>query len=48
MTDFGRRPADETSGDRRPADIAGARMETLARLPLFFGLNGRRVVVAGD
>lgn len=33
---------------RRPAITAEARMAPLARLPVFFGLKGRRVVVAGD
>src|SRR5690242_4492992 len=30
-----------------PSDIRSPRMEALARLPVFFALNGRRVVVAG-
>ncbi|WP_454917046.1 siroheme synthase CysG [Xanthobacter sediminis] len=33
---------------RRPRVTAEARMAPLARLPVFFGLKGRRVVVAGE
>ncbi len=32
---------------RHPAEIAPPRMEPLARLPLFFSLDGRRAVIAG-
>lgn len=32
---------------RVPADLAPARMQPLARLPLFFALQGKRVVIAG-
>ncbi|MBS7541014.1 siroheme synthase CysG [Ancylobacter lacus] len=32
---------------RHPSEKSGARMEPLARLPVFFGLEGRRVVLAG-
>jgi uroporphyrin-III C-methyltransferase / precorrin-2 dehydrogenase / sirohydrochlorin ferrochelatase len=32
---------------RLPADLKPPRMDALARLPLFFALDGRRVVVAG-
>src|SRR3981189_3177568 len=31
----------------QPSDIRTPRMEALARLPVFFGLQGRRAVVAG-
>ena len=30
-----------------PSDMSGPRMDALARLPVFFALQGRRVVVAG-
>ncbi|MBH0239687.1 siroheme synthase CysG [Methylobrevis albus] len=32
---------------RRPAETAPARMGRLAKLPVFFGLDGRRAVIAG-
>lgn len=35
------------SAPRAPRQTAHARMEPLARLPVFFGLHGRRVLVAG-
>src|SRR5258705_5758747 len=31
----------------QPSDIRTPRMEALARLPVFFGLQGKRAVVAG-
>src|SRR5258705_3784669 len=31
----------------QPSDIRTPRMEALARLPVFFGLRGKRAVVAG-
>lgn len=34
--------------NRVPADLAPARMQPLARLPLFFALQNRRVVIAGE
>lgn len=33
--------------DRRPSEVAPPRMDPLARLPVFFALNGKRAVVAG-
>lgn len=33
---------------RAPADLAPARMQPLARLPLFFALQGKRVVIVGE
>ena len=41
-------PASNAGSRARPAEIRVARMEPLARLPLFFDLNGRRVTLAGD
>ena len=35
------------SAPRLPADLSPPRMDALARLPLFFALEGRRAVVAG-
>ena len=32
---------------RRPAETGSPRMEALARLPVFFALGGKRVVIAG-
>src|SRR5436309_1607120 len=32
---------------RKPTETPSPRMQPLARLPVFYGLNGRRVVVAG-
>ena len=40
-------PGAETNSPRAPRETRQARMEALARLPLFFGLEGRRVLVAG-
>ena len=40
-------PGAESSNPRAPRETRQARMEALARLPLFFGLEGRRVLVAG-
>ncbi|MEP9352894.1 siroheme synthase CysG [Xanthobacter sp. KR7-65] len=37
----------DTNGPRAPRQTGHARMEPLARLPVFFGLEGRRVLVAG-
>jgi uroporphyrin-III C-methyltransferase/precorrin-2 dehydrogenase/sirohydrochlorin ferrochelatase len=34
--------------ERRPAEVQSPRMEPLARLPVFFALENKRVVVAGD
>jgi uroporphyrin-III C-methyltransferase/precorrin-2 dehydrogenase/sirohydrochlorin ferrochelatase len=34
--------------DRRPAETRSPRMDALARLPVFFALAGKRVVVAGE
>jgi uroporphyrin-III C-methyltransferase/precorrin-2 dehydrogenase/sirohydrochlorin ferrochelatase len=36
------------SGSRIPSEARTPRMEPLARLPVFFGLAGKRAVVAGD
>ncbi|MFG1344157.1 siroheme synthase CysG [Xanthobacter autotrophicus DSM 431] len=36
-----------THGPRAPRQTGHARMEQIARLPVFFGLEGRRVLVAG-
>ncbi|MGE5534280.1 MAG: siroheme synthase CysG [Acidobacteriota bacterium] len=33
--------------ERRPSEARSARMETLARLPVFFALDGKRAVIAG-
>jgi uroporphyrin-III C-methyltransferase / precorrin-2 dehydrogenase / sirohydrochlorin ferrochelatase len=33
--------------DRTPSEVSPPRMEPLARLPLFFGLHGKRAVIAG-
>ncbi|WP_296585407.1 siroheme synthase CysG [Xanthobacter sp.] len=40
-------PGAESSSPRAPRETRQARMEALARLPVFFGLEGRRVLVAG-
>ncbi|MDI4667138.1 siroheme synthase CysG [Xanthobacter autotrophicus] len=37
----------DTSRPRTPRPTGHARMEAIARLPVFFGLEGRRVLVAG-
>jgi len=36
------------SAQRMPVEARSPRMGALARLPLFFGLDGKRVVIAGD
>jgi uroporphyrin-III C-methyltransferase/precorrin-2 dehydrogenase/sirohydrochlorin ferrochelatase len=41
-------PASDGGLRAHTAEIRVARMEPLARLPLFFDLNGRRVTIAGD
>ena len=40
-------PGAEPNAPRAPRETRQVRMEALARLPVFFGLEGRRVLVAG-
>jgi uroporphyrin-III C-methyltransferase/precorrin-2 dehydrogenase/sirohydrochlorin ferrochelatase len=38
----------DAKASRLPADLRPAQMQPLARLPLFFAVQGKRVVIAGD
>ena len=38
----------DTASPRSPVERSSARMQALARLPVFFGLTGKRVLVAGN
>src|ERR1700674_3776988 len=39
---------EHTMTERRPSEVPSPRMEPLARLPVFFALENKRTVVAGD